>query len=369
MCEQYIYTGDTAIGALTVMFQKNDISKLLVVCDTCCRELYMTKKIAGLPIDLIWFHEFQPNPTYESVVAGVELFHKEQCESILAIGGGSAMDVAKCIKLFSSMDRSTNYLNQPPEENHVLLIAIPTTAGTGSEATRFAVIYHKGEKQSISHPSMIPKYVIMEPEVLKTLPDYQKKATMMDAFCHAVESYWSVNSTHSSKDFSKLALILLLSNMNGYLENTEEGNKNMLLAANMAGKAINITQTTAGHAMCYKLSSLYGISHGHAAVLCLPKLWAYMKVHIDQCIDPRGREYLEQTFIELANIIGCNTVEEAVKKIESIVRKLQLNTPKLHGREELDILKTSVNPTRLKNHPIGLTEKNLKLIYCDIFNV
>lgn len=108
----------------------------------------------------------------------------------------------------------------------------------------------------------------MDASVLKTLPDYQKKATMCDALCHAIESFWSVNSTDKSKEYSMAAIQNVMKHMDGYLANTDEGNAGMLLAANTAGKAINITQTTAGHAMCYKLTSMFSSAHGHAAILC-----------------------------------------------------------------------------------------------------
>ena len=146
---------------------------------------------------------------------------------------------------------------------------MPTTAGTGSEATRYAVIYFDGEKQSISDYSCIPSAVLMDASVLKTLPIYQKKSTMMDAFCHAIESYWSVNSSEESRQYSRRAIQLIMENKDLYIGNDETGNTQMLKAAHLAGKAINLTQTTAGHAMCYKLTSLYGIAHGHAAALCV----------------------------------------------------------------------------------------------------
>ena len=154
---------------------------------------------------------------------------------------------------------------------------MPTTAGTGSEATRYAVIYYNDAKQSITSKSIIPSTVLMDPNALKTLPVYQRKATMCDALCHAIESFWSVNSNEESKKYSRAAIKGVLKNMQGYFENTEEGNAGMLRAAYDAGKAINITQTTAGHAMCYKITSLFGCAHGHAAILCDRVLFSWMK--------------------------------------------------------------------------------------------
>ena len=246
--------------------------KVLLVCDASIHFLEsFNRKLTEVGIPMIRFSDFQSNPHYESVVEGVKLFRKEQCDSIFAVGGGSAIDVAKCIKLYSDLpgDGSDgSWLKEKAVPNNIPLLAMPTTAGTGSEATRYAVIYYEGEKQSITSESIIPDTVLMDPDVLRTLPLYQKKATMCDALCHAIESFWSVNSNDESKEYSRAAIRGVLQHMDGYLNNTEEGRAGMLLAANTAGKAINITQTTAGHAMCYKITSLFGSSHGHASILC-----------------------------------------------------------------------------------------------------
>ena len=269
------------------------------------------------------------------------------------MGGGSAIDVAKCIKLFSNMDPERNYLRQTIVPNGLPLIAMPTTAGTGSEATRFAVIYDQGAKQSISDPSCIPSTVIFDASVLKTLPVYQKKSTMLDALCHAVESMWSVNSTAESKEHAVSAIRLLLHHLDGYLANEDDANAAMMLAANEAGKAINITQTTAGHAMCYKLTSLYGVAHGHAAALCVRKLWPWMLEHTDRCIDPRGETYLRSVFDELAAAMNVPTAADAAALFEQLFDRLQLPVPELK-EETLPVLAASVNPVRLKNHPVSL---------------
>jgi alcohol dehydrogenase class IV len=185
----------------------------------------------------------------------------------MAIGGGSAMDVAKCVKLYCATPGNGadgSFLKEEPVSARIPFLAMPTTAGTGSEATRYAVIYYEGKKQSVTHDSLIPETVLMDPACLKTLPLYQRKATMMDALCHAIESFWSVNSTEESKAYSRKAVKGVLKNIEAYLKNTEEGNAGMLVAAHEAGKAINITQTTAGHAMCYKITNLFNCAHGHA---------------------------------------------------------------------------------------------------------
>ena len=142
----------------------------------------------------------------------------------------------------------------------------------------------------------------------------------------------------------------------------------MLHAANLGGKAINITQTTAGHAMCYKLTSLYGISHGHAAALCVSRLWPYMTAHTEKCIDPRGEEYLKGIFDNIAEAMGCGSVPEAIECLQGILAKLELKGPQVKDESEFDILKTSVNPVRLKNHPVQLDEETIDMLYHEILN-
>jgi len=301
--------------------------KVLLVCDNSIQFLVdFNQKIKDVSVSIVRFSDFQPNPLYESVVEGVKVFRKENCDSIIAVGGGSAMDVAKCIKLYSNLPEdgeNGSWLKEEIVPNTIPFLAMPTTAGTGSEATRYAVVYFGGEKQSITSESFIPETVLMDPNALKTLPIYQKKATMCDALCHAIESYWSVNSTEKSKEYSKEAIQGVLTNLNGYLNNTEAGNAGMLRAAHMAGKAINITQTTAGHAMCYKITSLFGAAHGHAAILCDRVLFSWMINNTGKCVDSRGEEYLKRTLDEIGVALGCADAISGSEKLKSIFEMLE----------------------------------------------
>ncbi len=370
--EQVAFFPDKGYDDFGRLFLDYGIRRINVVCGSSFKKLsigkYITDFFATNNIDVVFFSDFQPNPDYESIVKGVEVFKKKECDAILAVGGGSAMDVAKCIKLYATMPLGSDYINQKIEPNDIPFFAIPTTAGTGSEATRFAVIYYNGTKQSITDYSCIPQAVLFNPSVLDTLPNYQRKVTMLDAFCHAVESFWSVNSTSESRNLSKNATRLILNNMESYLRNEYEGNKNMLLAANIAGKAINITQTTAGHAMCYKLTSLYGIAHGHAAALCVSELWPYMIENTNKCIDSRGKEYLDIVFKEIAASMGLDNAMDAPTKFKSIVKSLGLKAPEPKSVDDFEVLMKSVNPTRLKNNPISLSADTIDILYHKILN-
>ena len=364
--EQKILTADNNFYQFDNYICNHNMKNVIVICGKSFEKFTISKHLKDLSedniVNITFFNDFKPNPDYDSVVKGVQAFRNNNCDSIIAVGGGSAMDVAKCVKLFANMPENTNYLEQEIVPNNIPFVALPTTAGTGSEATRFAVIYHNGEKQSIAHESCIPSAVLFDTTVLETLPDYQRKATMLDAFCHAIESFWSVNSTEESKDYSRSAIQLILANYEAYLRNEPDGNSNMLLAANIAGKAINITQTTAGHAMCYKLTSLYGIAHGHAAALCVSVLWPYMIGHTNLCIDSRGQEYLDKVFLELAYVMGENSPFDGFNKFNNVLNTLCLEKPQIKDND-YEVLTKSVNPVRLKNNPIALDKAIIDFLY------
>jgi len=307
--------------------------KPLLVCDGAFDSLGIR-----LPCDYVRYSDFTSNPLYEDAKAGAKFLRKNKCDFILAIGGGSSIDTAKGIKYY-------NRVNLP-------IMAVPTTSGTGSEATHFAVIYKDSKKHSIADERLLPDYVILQPDLLRTLPVYQKKCTMLDALCQAIESWWSRKATPESIEYSRQAIKLILDNMDSYLRNEAVGNKNMLCASNLAGKAINITTTTAPHAMCYKLTSLYGLPHGHAAAICLPVVWRYMG-----------------GFDDIAKAFGKSNYEEAVSFFEWLLQDLDIMPPKGATSDHLDILTNSVNTQRLHNNPVRLDKDTIRELYKKILEV
>lgn len=285
---------------------------------------------------------------------GVDEIKKGKFDLIISIGGGSTIDVAKCIKLF--MDKNEFY-KLPYKINKIKNIAIPTTAGTGSESTQFAVIYKNNRKYSIDNNHLLPEIVILNYKFLISLPEYYKKTTMLDALCQAIESYWCNFATDESKQNSENAIKMILENMDGYIENQKESLEKMLIASNYAGKAINVTRTTAPHAMSYKITDLYNVPHGQAVALCLPYVWEYMY-----------KKYkFEAKSLEIARILKCNNVEDAIKKIKEIYSKMQFE--KIHIKfTDIDILVNSVNIQRLENNPIKLNKEDLYEIYKMMIN-
>ena len=352
--------------SLEIALKEIESQRYMLVCDSSfpalpIKDLFKTNVV---------FDQFTPNPLYEQVCKGVEMFNDHHCDSIVAVGGGSTIDVAKCIKLYCKMDTSQNYLQQECVDSGVPLIAIPTTAGTGSESTRYAVIYFEGKKQSVAHESIVPDYAVLEPMLLKTLPLYQKKCTLLDALCQGIESWWSVNSTDESKQYSQTAVKMIAANWRDYIfENSDAAAAGIMKAANFAGRAINITQTTAPHAMSYKITSMFGLPHGHAVAICLPEVWHYMEGHLDRCIDDRGGVYLKQVFVNIAQELDCLSVQDAIQKFREMLMELQIGGARSSNKEnDIEIMTQSVNPIRLKNNPVELSEEVIRMIYREVLN-
>ena len=350
-------------------FNEKDYKRIFIVRGNNISKLESYKSLVHIikeeNIDITEFSSYGVNPNYESIVDGINLFNKSQYDAILAYGGGSTIDVAKCIKLFAKGNVSYNLLVQDVEPIDVDFIALPTTAGSGSESTRFAVIYKNGEKQSITNEACIPNVVFLDEMVIDSLSSYQRKATMLDALGHAIESAWSIYSTDESMNYSKQAIKLIIDNKDAYLTNTKAGNRNMLLASNYAGKAINISKTTAGHAMSYKLTSLYGIAHGHAVALCLRKLIPFFVNHMDKCVDKRGKKHLIKVIEEIKECFGCLNETELSMAYDNFLSDLNMELP-IPKEEDYIILKSSVNAERLKNSPVTLDEEVIDELYHNI---
>ncbi len=359
---QTIISGYNSTQQIRGILEQIRCKKFMLVCGSSFDSLEIKGVFDTLPCSYVRFSHFTANPQYPQIAEGVAMFNECGCDALVAVGGGSAMDVAKCIKLFCKMSPNQNYLTQPKADTKIPLVAIPTTAGTGSESTRYAVIYYEGAKQSVMHESILPDYAILDAVVLKNLPVYQKKCTMLDALCQAVESWWSVHSTDESKVYAKEAIELILRNYQAYLTGDLHAAEAMLLGANFAGRAIHITQTTAVHAMSYKMTSLYGIPHGHAVGIGLPVLFDHMLTHTEDCIDHRGADYLRNTLRKIATCFGQESPEETVAFLRRLLQQLDIQSPTI-AQEALVVLTKSVNATRLSNHPVCLDETTIYQLY------
>lgn len=353
------------INNLPIILNKYNLHNPLVVVSKFLKTK-IEKLLHSHNINYALFDDFDANPKYEEVENALKLFKDNNCDSVVSLGGGSAIDVAKCVKLFSAMDENKNYLTQEHKYINLKHIAIPTTAGTGSESTHFAVIYFEGKKQSVHDDIILPDIAILDYHLLLSLPLYQKKSTLLDALCQAIESIWSVNSTLQSKTYAKKAIKLVLENENGYLNGDVKSSKKMIEASNLAGKAINITKTTAAHAMSYKLTSIYGLAHGHAVALALPKTWNYLVSNYKNTFDARGKKYLRNSLDLINKSFICQNDQEAIAKFISLLHKYDFIKSLEYNENGLNEIVDSINVERLKNFPVSISKETLKQMYLEI---
>lgn len=354
--EQKLENTDDYTSILSKYINKNE--NIFIVCGNILKENILNK-LKNINSNITIFSDFTSNPKYEDIKKGIDLFKSTHCNKIISIGGGSTIDVAKCIKLFSTLDDDNDFLIDKFNYNNIVHIAIPTTSGTGSESTQIAVIYHNGKKLSIDHGSILPQIAILDYNFLTTLSDYQKKSTLLDALCQAIESYWSNGATNKSKEYSIKCIDLILENYKSYLSNNNISLKNMLLASNYSGRAINISRTTAPHSMSYKLTSLYNISHGHAVALCLIPCWNLL---LKKSETNNG---LKETLNSLSRVLNQNSILESINYISNLIT--ELNLPKIEIKSsDLDNLVSSVNIERMNNNPIPFSKEELYNLYSSI---
>lgn len=312
--------------------------------------------------DLTVWDRIRPNPRFEDMVAAAELFRQSGCDFLIGAGGGSPLDSAKMIKLLVTNDAAAA-LDVPMKDNDIEFLAIPTTSGTGSEATRYSIFYvHENEKHSISHSGFLPDYVLLDESFLKTVPLYQRRCTCMDALCHAIESYWNVKSNDESKKYAAKAIELFVKNKDGYIANCDDANRGMLMASYYAGRAINITSTTAAHAMCYNITINCHTAHGHSVAVNLAEIWDYMNENNTLVNDSRGREYVLHTLDEAGIMLGGKSSADGAEIFRNLVEEFELYSPRA-DKEVLSSFAESVNPDRLLNNPTTLSSDDVAEIY------
>ncbi|MCM8760420.1 MAG: iron-containing alcohol dehydrogenase [Candidatus Omnitrophica bacterium] len=320
------------------------------------------EKITGVlskeGIEYISYPGADPEPDTEDVDKGAELCIKEGCDGILAVGGGSAMDVGKAIAVVATNRGSVrNYFGEVEYQNQPLpIIAIPTTCGTGSEVTRFAVIIDRSQntKKTVSSEKIIPKLSILDAEVLRSLPLHLVVATGMDAFSHATESYLSKRADFISKMFARESLKILLE----FIPQTKkepdslDARERLLLASLIAGFALNKTGTIIVHGMGYALTILYNTHHGTANALLLPYVFEYLK-----------RNGYEQEMAELERLWGdTERLNDFVKSLglPSRLRDIGVEKDETEKLADLAIVGTQRS---MKNMKIQMGRGDFKKIF------
>lgn len=328
------YNNEKFLNELKNKMAELEPKKVLFVCSSEYDRYGYRKALDEIKIESVAFCDFEPCPEVSSVEKGIKAYKENGCDFIIAVGGGSAIDTAKGIKFYSKLDFP--------------ILAVPTTAGTGAEVTRFSVLYRNKDKESVSDYGIIPNFQIFDPTVLKSLPYEQKVVTSLDAFCHSVEAFWSKDATDESREYSKKSLALFNNNFSKYLENDESTFAPMLECSMLAGKAINIARTTSPHAFSYKLHKLKGFHHGHAVAVCLAYIWKYMSKN----------EELNELMKQTEEITGFDN-----DAFINFLSKLNLLDDLTMTPEQFDETVNGVNTARLQNNPMPFTNEDIKNIY------
>ncbi len=317
------------------------------------------------------FSEFAPNPSLEALEDGIQHYHSVQPDVILAVGGGTAIDLAKLIGFCSVQEVDPVDLIKSPLSNPrkgVPVIVAPTTAGTGSEATHFAVVYLEGQKYSVAHSYLLPDFAILDSTLTSTMPPNITADTGLDAICQAIESMWSVRSTEESIAYATESIQLAWRHLKTAVQRpSEDDRRAMCQAAHLAGKAINIWKTTAPHAISYTITSRFGVAHGRAVALTLGAVLGFNdKVSDSDCSDDRGVEYVRQIVGDIVQLLGFETSQDAVHGIRDLLIALdcptKLSEVGATTAEQIEDIASRVNVNRLSNNPRRFTPESLRTI-------
>ena len=215
---------------------------------------------------------------------------------------------------------------------------------------------------------MLPDYVIVDTELSCNLPKNIVASSGMDALSQAVESYWAVKSTNESKEYASEAIVLALGSIKDAVKGDKKARMMMSKAAYLAGKAINITTTTAPHAISYPITTYFGLQHGHAVALTLGKFFVINNnFHYSDLIDVRGEEYLKNNMMELFILFGTSSALECRDKWYEIMKSINLESNMhnvgIKSSSDIEDIINNVNIERLENNPIKIRKNELKKIF------
>lgn len=284
--EPKLITGAGSVNKLPDIMKKEHIDKaLIIVSKTIMKSGLLENVLEKLKENNIGYEIYdsvKPNPTIENIEECLKVYQNTNCNAIVAIGGGSPIDCAKVVAA-----RATNSNLQIKDLRGFLKVkksippffAVPTTAGSGSEATVAAVVTDSTthEKYAIADLKLIPDFAILDPELTVGVPKQLTASTGMDALTHAIEAYVGKNGTNYTNHKALKATKMIIDNLEiVYKDGTNiEGRNSMLLASNYAGEAFTRAYVGYVHAIAHSIGGLYGVAHGLANAIILPKVLEY----------------------------------------------------------------------------------------------
>ncbi len=347
---------DRGIADLPKFIKDKGYDSVLLVTDPMLMQLKMPQPIidncgeVGLHCAL--FSEVCPNPTIDIVEQALQMYKGEKCQCIIALGGGSSMDCAKAVG--ARVARPNKSIPQMKGILKVgkklpMLVAIPTTAGTGSETTLAAVITNSQthEKYAINDHALIPEYALLDPTLTTGLPKKITSTTGMDALTHAVEAYIGKGNTKGTKDMAEKAVKLIFDNLvTAYNDGGNlQARENMLVGAYYAGAAFTRAYVGYVHAMAHTMGGFYHTPHGLANSVILP--------HV---LDWFGSSIYKK-LAKLADIVGIDGDSDEVKAKKFIQAIKDMNKAmdipeKIEGVVEEKDLPTMVDRAYSEAHPL-----------------
>lgn len=307
------------------------------------------------------YDNITPNPQLSDINTISKQINHQHPTLIIAIGGGSVIDTAKAALAHKPLKRRPEFL------------AIPTTAGTGSESTQFATYYDGKVKKSFDNPMLLPTMVILSHEFTQHLPKTIAAETGADALCQVIESYWNITSTAESRLLAQESITLILKSIKSAVQdNDKSARQDMLHASNLAGRAINITRTTAAHSISYPITSYFGIPHGQAVSITLPHILAYnYEINEKECQDKRGVRFVVETLNEINHLLGADNSTKAKEVLLNLFEGIGLKTKLsdlIPNRESIEvIIKNGFTPERIKNNPRYISQNSMRELLTKIF--
>ncbi|MFK8041017.1 iron-containing alcohol dehydrogenase [Congregibacter sp.] len=317
------FAGAGSSAQLCAHIRRSGFKRVLVVTDTILRDLGIVDKalegFKGSEVDIAFYDGVQPDPTFDQVAAGLAVLKEHNSDVVLAIGGGSSIDCAKLVAARATSDEDPrDWVGFAKVKHDVMpLFAIPTTAGTGSEATMGAVISDSvtHEKGVISGAGLGMGATALDPDLQMGMPPAITAATGMDALTHAVEAYICRWDRGTRKENAERAIRIIFDNLKRAYDHGDdaEARESMALASYYAGIAINQVNVGTVHAIAHQLGGKYQIPHGLANAMVLPHV-------LDYCVAEA-----ESSLAELAKLIGVaaqgqSTRDQAQAFIDAVVQ-------------------------------------------------
>lgn len=328
----YLYGGEGCIEKVKDILKKENSKKVIVFTDKGIRQTGLSDILENIlkecSVDYKVFDDLKPEPAYTDVEKVINEVESYEGDIIIAIGGGSVMDSAKlCSILKGAIYSIRDLLNGTTDvKKQIKSIMIPTTCGTGSEATCNAIVAIPEEqsKKGIVNDCMIPDYVILDAQMIKNLPKSIVSATGVDALAHAVECYTSKKATPFSDVYAMESAKLIFKNIREAYKNPDnmEAKTNMMLGAFYGGVSITGSGTTAVHALSYPLGGKYHIAHGVSNAILFAHVMEFNK---DACKE-RLAKMCDVIFPELIEKTVSEKADYIIEQISDIVTVTDIPT-------------------------------------------